>query len=1033
MNRSKTIFAGIVLSILLVCAAASARTVDKGDHDTNLRARIDVPAQQRLGAEAAQAQWRSAAQGTVYLAFYTFDIGPNCTSEGWVSVDRTAQTHDFFHVDDFAGLGGGDFGGLIPLEGAQSMWCGARANASDMVLCGYAKLPGYGNDWNQALCSAGCLAVTTDVTIDFAVAWDSEPDYDVSWLEIDNCDDAWLEIYGNAGVWDRSGTDTLSIAVADSLHSGDLRFRFHFLSDGTWSDADGLWSTDGAFILDQISVSDSAGTVVAYEDFEDELVGDNDADDWVSCTPPGYGGLAMLYPGISVVQEDPCAVEADCLWAFFSGSTYDYACGGWPGQPAVPYENTRDQYIHLEIWSPDIPTLGSGATFELRFNVYRDLALNPLVFYVWHVRTVDGSGCPGAWRDDGFVYYGGGKDWIRSTFNFGQLLEPGADYINVAVGVRDMCYYWGGIYGDCTCHSHAPLVDDVEVLRIASSGPQWYARDIDLFQDNFSQDGTITGTARADAANDILPASSAAILPGDSVAVTVNDPDNGLEFHVPGDPASGPAVYCYVSVEGVNESTPGADLIDDLRYNVVGTVAAAGRTWTQIQMDSSYTSDGGSAVADNYNIDLNDNLFVPGDTVWFFFGARSAPPSSAWNYFSFLVPTPSGQTSSINTAASNPDEFTILPAVGRDELDGGRGGDFLYVDGMNFRGAQEFFESAFYWLGIIDEIDRFDIRGPSSSVGNHPGSRVQDPYQQILPVYKRIIWNTGDLITAFSDGTGYRDKSDDTGLLFTFLNNLPAYDGGVYLNGDDVAFEWLNSFIGPSATQLRTAYMNFNVITGGHVPSVGVSPLGVGEAGGFLYDAFGPDTVVCYGGCPLINDFDILVPEGPAEMQMQYHGNGNVAGAIVSQETINNVGNTARFVLSGFSYHYVRDASAHGWSTRYEHVYRVLSWLSYFYVHPGAETALAYYALAQNYPNPFNPTTTIQYSIAERTHVSLKVYNVAGQLVRTLVDEVVTPEAVEPIRWSGLNNQGQAVSSGVYFYKLTTKDFIQTRKMVLLK
>jgi flagellar hook assembly protein FlgD len=90
-------------------------------------------------------------------------------------------------------------------------------------------------------------------------------------------------------------------------------------------------------------------------------------------------------------------------------------------------------------------------------------------------------------------------------------------------------------------------------------------------------------------------------------------------------------------------------------------------------------------------------------------------------------------------------------------------------------------------------------------------------------------------------------------------------------------------------------------------------------------------------------------------------------------------------------------------------------------------------ALAQNYPNPFNPVTTIKYTIKEQTHVSLMVYNVAGQLVRTLVNEVQSPDGVKPVEWRGLNNNGQAVASGVYFYKFMTKDFTKTKKMVLLK
>jgi len=89
--------------------------------------------------------------------------------------------------------------------------------------------------------------------------------------------------------------------------------------------------------------------------------------------------------------------------------------------------------------------------------------------------------------------------------------------------------------------------------------------------------------------------------------------------------------------------------------------------------------------------------------------------------------------------------------------------------------------------------------------------------------------------------------------------------------------------------------------------------------------------------------------------------------------------------------------------------------------------------LEANYPNPFNPVTTIEYSIKERAHVSLKVYNVTGQLVRTLVNRVQTPGEIVPVRWDANNDRGQAVSSGVYFYRLVTKGFAQTKKMVVLR
>jgi len=85
-------------------------------------------------------------------------------------------------------------------------------------------------------------------------------------------------------------------------------------------------------------------------------------------------------------------------------------------------------------------------------------------------------------------------------------------------------------------------------------------------------------------------------------------------------------------------------------------------------------------------------------------------------------------------------------------------------------------------------------------------------------------------------------------------------------------------------------------------------------------------------------------------------------------------------------------------------------------------------ALGQNYPNPFNPATTIEYSIAQDCQVTLKLYNVAGQLVATLVDEWQTagPHKV-------VFDAGDKLSRGIYYYQLKAGDFVGTKKMVVLK
>ena len=93
------------------------------------------------------------------------------------------------------------------------------------------------------------------------------------------------------------------------------------------------------------------------------------------------------------------------------------------------------------------------------------------------------------------------------------------------------------------------------------------------------------------------------------------------------------------------------------------------------------------------------------------------------------------------------------------------------------------------------------------------------------------------------------------------------------------------------------------------------------------------------------------------------------------------------------------------------------------------------FKLNQNYPNPFNPETSIQYSVVSDQslpHVTLKIYNVLGHEVQTLMNEQKEP-GYYTATWDGKDYRGKDVSSGVYFYCLQAGDFMQTKKMVLMR
>jgi len=90
------------------------------------------------------------------------------------------------------------------------------------------------------------------------------------------------------------------------------------------------------------------------------------------------------------------------------------------------------------------------------------------------------------------------------------------------------------------------------------------------------------------------------------------------------------------------------------------------------------------------------------------------------------------------------------------------------------------------------------------------------------------------------------------------------------------------------------------------------------------------------------------------------------------------------------------------------------------------------YSLAQNYPNPFNPITNIRFNIPTAQHVTLEVINILGQRVKSLVDNEM-PSGSHTIEWDATNDQGEKVTSGMYFYRLVAGDNIISKKMTLLK
>ena len=90
------------------------------------------------------------------------------------------------------------------------------------------------------------------------------------------------------------------------------------------------------------------------------------------------------------------------------------------------------------------------------------------------------------------------------------------------------------------------------------------------------------------------------------------------------------------------------------------------------------------------------------------------------------------------------------------------------------------------------------------------------------------------------------------------------------------------------------------------------------------------------------------------------------------------------------------------------------------------------FILHQNWPNPFNSSTTIRYVLPKSTHVVLKVFDIAGREIGTLVNAEM-PAGMHTVTWRSRDQLGREVASGVYFYRLQLEDQVKSGKMILMR
>jgi len=931
--------------------------------------------------------------------------GAGYLPDGWYSVDETAPANHW-HVD----------AQLNPFAGNAS-WCGDLALAS----CGIGDVDGgYGNNWRDVLEFRKTVGAAAVVRIQGDLQYDCEPGYDYLTLQRRTATSPNFEpVTGGQGLsWDGVGTTavdyTFSYTPAELVDGTDIAVAFIFDADGGWSDGDCLWPTNGAARLDNLVVTVNAD--VDTEDFEDGDLGP----DWVAVPNFGVGDFARVWSGMG--DLDDCASNYSKLIAFIDDGLVVPGTGGTVGGPGMDYGPPGGYVVnytggllgpvgHLNnsVYSPVMnltdPTK-SGLTFA--FDVYRHELLipndTPGIFYTWSVRSTAGGDINVAgWVDRNFVYYGG-PNYLRTVNNVDDLIETGATQVQVTLGVYELGWQFG--YGNGTNGTPAPYFDNANVKVYPTAGARIAVTEIRLANDGFPAIGDVDllnldqNSVRFDMAANISARTHLRNDPGDSIWVDVT-------------PRAGGTLSTPVMHWGFAVQNPLFDAYRALPANpVIGNV-------TRIAT--------GAVVANRYNFDLPDTgMLFPGDVLHYYFAATDdvagdiKTSTAPFDLTQFGNPTP----------MAYPGAYTVncLPSI---SSIAGAQPTLLFWNDEGFRGGEDEWYSSLNALGLVKgtHYDVFATHGPSSGVGNGLGGRATVSQ---IDGYTDMLYTAGDLSSpTLSNGDFAGDPGNDLGL----MNDWFALGGrDLFMTGDDLGNSLFASGTVAQAfleTKMGLTYNDPDVrdnIAGQ------TAPLVVKIAGNPVFTT--ANSWVAYGGCFGINDFDNVVPFGSAVRLAQFTAPGGVSTPYTFAAATLNIDGSNRVVSMNHDLRYVIDpAKATAPVTSRA---RVLSnVLDYFGVSNNplntvdADLPVARFGV-ESYPNPFNPSLTIKYTLKNPGSVVMKVYNVRGELVKTLLNDQVSV-ADGSVVWDGTNDQGSSVSSGVYFVETRSGGDVNVQKATMVK
>jgi hypothetical protein len=376
-------------------------------------------------------------------------------------------------------------------------------------------------------------------------------------------------------------------------------------------------------------------------------------------------------------------------------------------------------------------------------------------------------------------------------------------------------------------------------------------------------------------------------------------------------------------------------------------------------------------------------------------------------------------------------------------VDDGFGGythpQLLFLNDFANRGGENEWYVSLNNIGLLveEDYDVYYTNGPSSGVGNGIGGRTND---FVLAGYSDIMYTCGNLgVNTIANGDFQNDAGDDVGVLTAWMDQ-----GGkdMFLTGDDLGSDLAQA--GVATLNFLEQYMGVTVATSSVRSFIGnqTTPLVVPIVGNPVFlPSSSLQNWIAFGGCAQINTFDgVNVIAGGQRIAefVDPLGIGYTFSAATLKTGVGSAG-TSRTISLPYDLMYVNTNPAAPGNPLPARAQLLRDVLSYMGIAgdsgnvSGTENTPAVRFAASNYPNPFNPSTTIKYSMPKAGHLLLNVYNVRGQLVKTLIDGNRPAGADQTIVWDGTNNQGSTVSSGVYFYEARTGGQVVVQKMALVK